>query len=85
VITATHERAGELVQLWIERGTLPEDEARRLVETLELLERVYSRHIGIEDREVFPAAARVLTPGQLERIGREMAERRGIAFGDPTS
>jgi hemerythrin-like domain-containing protein len=42
------------------------------------LERLYRHHIGVEDNEVFPFAARVLAPEEQQAIGNEMAARRGI-------
>jgi hemerythrin-like domain-containing protein len=50
----------------------------RLVrEHLDALHRAYETHIAIEDQELFPAAARVLSREQVIEIGREMAARRG--------
>lgn len=40
------------------------------------LERLYRRHIAIEDLDLFPMADRLLTPAQLGAIGHEMAARR---------
>ena len=39
----------------------------------------YERHIEREERELLPMAARLLTDEELDRIGRAMRERRGIA------
>ena len=47
-------------------------------ELLEELWAIYKKHIDIEDTQVFPLAGRVLEPDQVEAIGREMAERRGV-------
>ena len=46
-------------------------------------ERLYREHIAIEDHDVFPAAARVLSAADVEAVGREMAVRRGLAHGPP--
>ena len=44
-----------------------------------LLGRVYQTEWpGIEDTEVFPFAARVLTTADLQSIGNEMAARRSL-------
>ena len=43
---------------------------------LAALRALYQRHIDVEDRELFPAAARLLCATQIADIGREMAERR---------
>ena len=40
---------------------------------------LYERHIEREEKELLPMAARLLTDDALERIGRAMRERRGIA------
>lgn len=39
----------------------------------------YERHIEREDSRVLPLAARLLADQDIERIGRAMRERRGIA------
>ena len=39
----------------------------------------YTEHIGREDRELLPLAARLLDDAALDRIGRAMRERRGVA------
>jgi len=38
--------------------------------------RAVAEHITIEDRDVFPAAARLLSATQIHEVGREMAKRR---------
>jgi hemerythrin-like domain-containing protein len=40
---------------------------------------LYRRHIEREESELLPMAARLLSDGDVERIGRAMRERRGIA------
>jgi hemerythrin-like domain-containing protein len=39
---------------------------------------MYTRHIALEDSELFPMAARMLNPQQLQEVGQEMAQRRGL-------
>lgn len=80
---AAHATVDRLASRWLEAGELPESEAGALVETLEMLQRIYDAHIAVEDREVFPAAARLLSSGQLEEVGRQMAERRGVRHRGP--
>lgn len=77
-----HARVDELVSQWLERS-LTEEEARELIAALENLRSTYETHIGFEDRELFPAAARVLSGAQLEKIGQQMAERRGLPYRGP--
>lgn len=68
---------------WLRQGTLRAGDARSLREHLVALERLYYRHIGVEDRELFPAAERLLTATDLEAVGREMAARRDVPFTPP--
>lgn len=68
---------------WLANGTLPEQDARTLSGHLAELERLYRAHIAVEDRELFPAAGRVLSAGELFEVGREMAARRGVPFDPP--
>ncbi len=42
----------------------------------------YERHIELENGTLLPLAARLLSAAQLERIGRNMAARRGVEFGN---
>jgi hemerythrin-like domain-containing protein len=65
-----------LVRRWLAEDRLPESETRELRHHLAELQQLYERHIGIEDRELFPAAARLLDANQIIEIGREMAARR---------
>lgn len=75
-----HARVDAAVQRWAREDTLPADAARQLLSDLEALQVLYARHIRVEDREVFPAAADALTRDDLQSVGREMAERRGVPF-----
>lgn len=75
-----HDAVEVLGRRWLTNSRLSAGDARALREHLVALERLYRRHIGFEDLELFPAAARVLTDKELEAIGREMAERRQVAL-----
>lgn len=44
---------------------------------------LYERHIGREERELLPMAARLLSDVELDRIGGAMRERRGIDLEKP--
>jgi hemerythrin-like domain-containing protein len=46
---------------------------------VEALAGLHQRHIEREERELLPMAARLLGDDDLERLGRAMRERRGIA------
>ncbi len=78
-----HDSVDRLVRRWIEADSLPKEETDRLVSDLETLAAIYARHIGLEDHQLFPAAADLLSEGDIEAVGREMAERRGVPFRPP--
>lgn len=40
----------------------------------------YEHHIALEERELLPMAARLLSDPDLDRIGRAMRERRGVSL-----
>lgn len=40
----------------------------------------YFRHIALEEKELLPLSSRLLSPQQIEAIGRNMAARRGASF-----
>lgn len=42
----------------------------------------YTDHLGREDRELLPLAARLLDDAALDQVGRAMRERRGVAVPD---
>lgn len=72
-----HHRAVDgIIRQWLSSGRLGPDAVSELGTRLAALEAIYQSHIAVEDRELFPIAARVLSPGQLQEIGREMAARR---------
>jgi hemerythrin-like domain-containing protein len=77
---ARHARVDEAVQRWAKEGTLPADSTRQLLADLEELQAIYTRHIKVEDQELFPAAAAALGADDLRSIGQEMADRRGVPF-----
>jgi hemerythrin-like domain-containing protein len=71
-----HREIDALGSRWLVEGRLNEAAAARMAELLESLSNLYSRHIEIEDSQLFPAAARALPPEDIESIGSEMAHRR---------
>ena len=73
---AHHTAVDALARQWLATGRLSETDATTLLEHLTSLQALYRRHIAIEDREVFPAAARALDRAQISQIGNEMAARR---------
>ncbi|MFN7997566.1 MAG: hemerythrin domain-containing protein [Bryobacteraceae bacterium] len=71
-----HAEVDKLGRQWIDSGTLPVSGAARLSTLLGELQRMYAGHIEVEEREVFPVAARVLAAEERLAAGKEMAERR---------
>jgi hemerythrin-like domain-containing protein len=76
----SHAEIDRLGQLWLAQGQLSSQDASQFRSLADQLERLYRHHIGVEDNEIFPFAARVLAPGERQAIGNEMAARRGIAM-----
>jgi hemerythrin-like domain-containing protein len=73
-----HDEVNELGEHWLTRGLLSPAEASRLTAVLDQLLRLYQRHIAIEDTEIFPIAATVLSLSDRDSVGAEMAVRRRI-------
>lgn len=73
---ADHAAVDMLVRRWLADDRLAAPDVTVLREALARLQRLYQRHIAIEDQQLFPAAARLLSPQQVEEVGREMAGRR---------
>jgi len=65
------------------RGTLAQVAAGAATpldaDAIDALVGLYRRHIAREERELLPMAARLLSDELLDRVGRAMRERRGIA------
>ena len=75
---AAHAEVDLLGLRWLADGRLDSENRQRLRQLLSELRELYRGHIEVEDREVFPLAARVLTHEQVDQVGKEMAERRGL-------
>ena len=73
-----HQLVEQLCVRWLGEGSLAEQESVALTEALARLTELYALHIEMEDRELFPMAARLLRQDELAAVGREMAGRRGI-------
>jgi hemerythrin-like domain-containing protein len=71
-----HAAVDVLGRRWLAAGNLDPVDVGALRAHLSALRAIYTEHIGIEDRELFPAAARLLSSGQLIEVGLEMAARR---------
>jgi hemerythrin-like domain-containing protein len=79
-----HAEIDRLGQLWLAQGQLSAQDAAQFQNLVDQLERLYRHHIGVEDSEVFPFAARALTAEERQSIGNEMAARRGIGWAAPS-
>lgn len=77
-----HARVDALLAQWLSVQTLPGPDSRELLALLEKLQALYLAHIHVEDHEVFPLAAELLSDEDLARVGLEMRARRGIADSD---
>jgi hemerythrin-like domain-containing protein len=71
-----HDAVDALGRRWLADGSLSSRDADALRDHLAALQAIYREHIAIEDRDLFPAAARVLSAADVSAIGREMAARR---------
>ena len=74
-----HHHAVETIgRQWLATGTIDIVTAADLRRHLDGLRAIYQHHIGLEDNELFPAAAAALSAGDLQAVGREMAARRSL-------
>jgi hemerythrin-like domain-containing protein len=76
-----HSEVERLGQDWLASGALASADDERLCAVLAELSDLYQNHIAIEEGEVFPAAAKVLSKSERDAIGDEMAARRGLLSG----
>jgi hemerythrin-like domain-containing protein len=73
-----HRAVDELFRQWLVDGFLSAPEFMRLTSLLHSLRDTYARHIKEEETQIFPNAARILTPTDLKAVGLEMAKRRRL-------
>ncbi len=73
-----HDEVDRLGRLWLEDGSLSPEQSSRISALLAQLSELYRRHIAMEDGEVFPLAAAVLSAPDRKAMGGEMASRRGL-------
>ena len=78
-----HLAADRLGLKWLRDGTLGDTEVAELQADLAELSALYREHIRIEEEHVFPSARRALPRHVLEKIGRDMASRRGVPYIPP--
>lgn len=86
LLEADHERANvahDVVDAigvrWLNAGVLRRQDAARLTSVMQELSELYAHHLDVEDKEVFPVAASLLSEEAQMEVGREMAARRGIS------
>ena len=73
-----HAEVDDLGTRWLQAGHLPPADLEHLTSHLTMLQDLYTRHIAIEDTEVFPLAKESLDPKTIAELGQEMAQRRGL-------
>ena len=74
----THAEVDRLGRMWLSEGRLSAADAAQWEKLTGELVSLYRDHIGAEDTEVFPFAARVLPAADRQAIGAEMKARRGL-------
>ena len=75
-----HSTADRLGLMWLTHGTLGESDVGQLQASLADLSALYREHIRIEEDHVFPFARTALSRDVLEKIGQDMASRRGVPY-----
>lgn len=73
-----HADVDRLCEQWRSVGEIKGSDKEKLAEDLKNLKALYNHHIHLEDKFVFPAAAKALDAATIKTVGREMAERRGL-------
>jgi hemerythrin-like domain-containing protein len=74
----SHAEVDRLGEMWLSNGHLSREDASQFETLVTQLKTLYRHHIGVEDTQVFPAAARALPAKERQAIGEEMAGRRGL-------
>lgn len=65
---------------WLYAGVLDSRDHAQLRTLVHSLSRFYAHHIEIEEKELFPAARRILSTAERDVVGKEMAKRRDITW-----
>lgn len=71
-----HAEVDRLYTLWLEKGILEPSDERALGSATNQLKALYSRHIEIEEKQVFPRAAENLDRAAIAEMGQEFRARR---------
>lgn len=77
-VVEAHDTVERLGSAWLLDDQLAADDAKSFLDLLCGLRETYQEHIEIEETRLFPFAAKILTPLDLQNIGKEMAQRRGL-------
>ena len=71
-----HYLVDRLFMTWLNSRTLKSEHEEQLASAMSQLEQLYARHIEVEERILFPAAAKLLSREELSAIGEEFRRRR---------
>lgn len=72
---ALHREMDAIGSRWLAAGALRTNDHTRLRSLTHSLSHFYAEHIAMEERTLFPAARRMLSAAERDRLGREMADR----------
>lgn len=81
-VSPLHAEIERLALKYLQTGSLSDDEAEAYRAAVRNLQETYREHIQIEDSEVFPIAARLLSAPEKSAIAQEMAARREVPLVD---
>lgn len=73
-----HREVDRIGTEWLRGAAIADSEQERFRSAVSALHEIYREHILLEDKVVFPLAARTLSAEERLAVGREMAERRGV-------
>lgn len=73
-----HAEAERLGRQYLDRGALSPPDVQRFRAAVANLLKIYGRHIRVEDEQIFPLAARILSDQEKSAIAQEMANRRNV-------
>ena len=76
-----HKRIDDLGRQWLAKGRIGPDELHEFGGLVDQLIKLYEPHIAMEEREIFPLAARMLAPQAIAEIGEQMRLRRIVNPG----
>jgi hemerythrin-like domain-containing protein len=78
-----HLRVDRLGQEYLAKGRLSEAQVAEFRDAVSELSAMYLRHIAVEDKMLFPAAAQALSDADKRMIAEEMAKRRAVPLASP--